>query len=151
MRYRQIYADDVCVLGEKGYWILWESFSYAMNQSSLESGEWSPAEGSFIGGRGTNLCIQRVWVNAKTHRFCDSAMPGSPVRWGTQVTWLKWIQQLRCSKHNMYTSASPNRDLSRVLFIPLASLACCIPDIDLSRCLSSELSPSNPSTSKLVF
>lgn len=141
----------MCVLGKKSYWILWESFPYAMNQSHLESGEWSPAEGSFIRGRCTNLCIQRVWINAKKHQFCDCAMPGAPVRWGMQVTWLKWIQQPRCFKYDMYISASPNRDLSRGLFISLASLACCIPDIDLSRCLSSELSPSNPSTTKLVL
>lgn len=138
------------VLGEKSYWILWESFSYAMNQSCLESGEWSPAEGSFIRGRCTNLCIQRVWINAKKHQFCDSAMPGAPVWWGRQVTWLKWIQQLRCFKYNVSRSASPNPDLSRVLFISLASLACCIPDIDLSRCLLWTI-PRNPSTSKLVF
>lgn len=148
MWYTQIYADDMCVLGGKSYW---ENFSYAMNQSCLESGAWSPAEGSFIRGRCTNLCIQRVWINAKKHQFCDCAMPGTPVWWGTQVTCLKWIQQLRCFKYNVYISASSNGDLSWVLFISLASLACCIPDIDLSRCLSSELSPSNPSTSKLVF
>lgn len=151
MRYTQIYADDVHALGKKSYRIFWEGFSCAMNQSCLESGEWSLAEGSFIRGRCTNLCIQRVWINAKKHQFCDCAMPGAPVRWDTQVTWLKWIQQLRCFKYNMSISASPIPDLSRMLFISLASLACCIPDIDLSRCLSSELSSSNPSTSKLVF
>lgn len=117
MGYRQIGTDDVCVLAKRCYWVLWKSFSYAVIQSSLEAGEWTPGEDSFMKGRCSHLYVYSVdtcqeksvlsfcdaWSSCLVRYKPDCGHPGHLAEMNTTAQVLQ-VQHV----HKCFTKSSPN-------------------------------------------